>query len=193
MRLWRYFRPGCLASLALVLIAGGWWTISSLNSSASAPSGYGASSPNGSASGPAVTGAAQPPPRNTPTWTGLLRITSTGTDLSVQPPTVVGDNVSYRVTVAYTPSQQTLAVGYAGLGGPAAIWPGATDPTYEQCLAQVQTQPLSQNEQQMVPYRQGQGVCIVTYHGVAMAFVRGISPPGTEAVEMHGIRWPMSH
>ncbi len=132
------------------------------------------------------------PPPNTPTWTGPLRITSSGIDLSVQPPSVVSDSSPNRITVAYDGGHQTLAVGFTGLEGPAAVWPAATVPTYEQCLAQVQTQPLSSIEQQAIPYRQGQGLCIVTYQRVALAFVRGISAPGPKAVQMQGIRWPIS-
>jgi hypothetical protein len=54
----------------------------------------------------------------------------------------------------------------------------------------VQTQSLSPTEAQAIPYRQGQGLCIVAYEQKAMGFVRGSDPPGGQAVEMRGIRWP---
>jgi hypothetical protein len=105
--------------------------------------------------------------------------------MSVQPPTLAQGRFD-NTTIAYTPDQHTLFTGT----GPAAIWPSATDPTYEQCVTQVQTQSLSPTEAQAIPYRQGQGLCIVAYEQKAMGFVRGSDPPGGQAVEMRGIRWP---
>ena len=103
----------------------------------------------------------------------------------MQPPTLAQGRFD-NTTIAYTPDQQTLYTG----SGPAAIWPSATDPTYEQCVTQLQTQALSLAEAQAIPYRQGQGLCIVAYEQKAVAFVRGSDPPGGQAVEMRGIRWP---
>lgn len=182
--LWRHFRPGLLAALALVLIVGGCLAISSTGPSSSGASPGSGSSPGYGAAAPA-TGAAPPPASTSPTWTGLLRVTTAGIDMSVQPPTLAQGQFD-NTTVAYSPDQQTLYVG----SGPAAIWPSPTDPTVAQCQAQVQTQSLSPTEAHSVPYRQGQGLCIVAYQQKAMAFVRGSDPPGGQAVQMRGIRWP---
>ena len=82
--LWRHFRPGLLAALALVLIVGGCLAISTAGGSG-VSSGSGSSSPGYGAGAP-VTGAAPAPASNSPTWTGLLRVTSTGFDMSVPAP-----------------------------------------------------------------------------------------------------------
>ena len=114
-------------------------------------------------------------------------MTDKGINMSYQPPT--GDTIGGTATVQYDGDTQTLAIENQG---PAAFWNSPDNPSYEECLALVRTQPLSTGEMQRVPYRQGHGLCVVTFGKSAMAFVRGTGAPGADAVEMHGLRWTLT-
>lgn len=191
----RFPRPVYLAVLALVLIFGGCYAIETAVTIAAAGSRTGYSNNYSSQGQPAVGGQApapitgplpQPPP-NSPTWTGTVRVTTQGMDMSSQPPKV--DTLGGIDTVAYKSGSGVLTSD----SGPAAIWTAERDPTYDECVALVNTQPLSPEERTKgTAYRQGQGLCVVTYDKSAMAFVRGVTTPGAEAVQMSGKRWPLT-
>lgn len=132
-----------------------------------------------------MAGPAPQPQPNTPTWTGPLRVTDRGINMSYQPP--AGDTIGGTATVQYDAGTQTLAIENQG---PAAVWIAPTDPSYDQCAQLVQTQPLAESEMSRIPYRQGHGLCVVTFGNTAMAFVRSSGAPGPDAVQMHGLRWP---
>lgn len=190
----RFPRPVYLAVLALVLIFGGCYAIETAVTIAAGGSRTGYSNNYSSQGQPAAGGGQTPtvgplpqPPANTPTWTGTLRITAQGMDMSSQPPKV--DSLGGVSTVAYFPASGVLTTD----SGSAAIWTAERDPTYDECVALVNTQPLSPEERlQGTAYRQGQGLCVITYGKAAMAFVRGITAPGAEAVQMSGKRWPLT-
>lgn len=122
---------------------------------------------------------------NSPTWTGTLRVTDQGTDMGLTTPAT--DTVGGKATVVYDGQRGTLSTENAY---PAGLWTSTADPSYEQCLTLLQTQALSRDEARAVPYRRGQGLCIVTFNEAAVVFVRGESPAGSEAVQMRGVRWP---
>ena len=185
MRRWGLIRPAFLAVLALVLIVGGCLAIGSAVDGNGTSSTY-SQSPTTGPPGPPVAGPAPQPRPTTPTWTGDLRLTASGINLAVQPPTVDTDH-AYATTITYQPSTQTLQTFAT-----TAVWSASTDPTYDQCVAQLQTQPLSTEETGALGYRRGQGVCVVAYGRAAVAFIRETGAPGPEAVEVHALRWPVT-
>lgn len=107
--------------------------------------------------------------------------------MSYQPPKV--DTLGGTSTVRYSSNSGTLTIENQG---PAAIWSDPRDPTYDECLALVNAQPLSNSEMNSgIPYSSGQGLCIITLGKAAMAFVRGDGNPSGDAVEMSAKRWPL--
>ena len=102
----RFPRPVYLAVLALVLIVGGCWAVGTASTIASGPTnGYDYSrqgepvTGGGQVQAPMVGPLPQPGPR-TPTWTGTLRVTAEGVNMSYQPPAI--DTVGGTAT-AVTP------------------------------------------------------------------------------------------
>ena len=191
----RFPRPVYLTVLALVLIFGGCYAIETaatiaLGGPRTGYDNYASQrqpAGGGQAPAPAVGPLPQPPPTS-PTWTGTIRVTTQGMDMRDQPPKV--DTFGGVATVAYSPSNGTLSTENSE---PAAIWTAERDPTLDECMALVSAQPLSPEERTSgTAYRQGQGLCVVTYGKTAMAFVRGISTPGGEAVQMTAKRWPLT-
>lgn len=176
-------RPALLGAVALVLIVGGCTVMETAATLAAGPdNGYRYTGPGQPTAGPLP----QPAP-SSPTWTGTLRVTSQGVDLSYQPPAI--DSVGGTATVQYDADAGTLQ---SENSGPAAIWTAERDPTYDECVALVNAQPLSSGEMTSgTAYRQGQGLCVITYGQQAMAFVRGISTPSGDAVQMSARRWPL--
>lgn len=176
-------RPGLIVVLALVLIVGGCWVVSSSGES----NNTGSTDPAIPAQGGTTTGRSAAPPRpNLPTWTGTLRITDKGFDFGDQPPSSVND--AAFADVRYEPEQQTYDVGTIG-GTQAAPWTEPAAPTYAQCVEAIQTQPYSSQEIKGLPYRRGEGLCFVAGGREAVGFVRGVSVAGSQAVQVEAIRW----
>lgn len=178
-RRWGCLKPGLLAGFGLLFIVSGCLAIQS-GAAVSVPAG--APNPSGQ---PIAGPPAQPPPPRAATWTGTLRVTDPGVNMSEQPPKV--DTIGGTSTVRFDADDGTLAVDG---GGPAALWTEQRDPTYEDCVAQLGTQALGRRELQSIPYVRGQGVCVVTFANRAVAFVRGVSAVDGDAVQMRAVRWP---
>lgn len=184
----RLRRPGFLVVFALVLIVGGCLAVETAATRAAGPPiGYRYGG-QGQPGGPPVVGPLPQPAPMSPTWTGTLRVTGQGVNMSYQPP--AADTAGGTATVQYNAGAGTLEIENSG---PAAVWTAERDPTYDECVALVNAQPLSQAEMTGgTAYQQGQGLCVVTFSEQAMAFVRGISAPRGEAVQMSARRWPVT-
>jgi hypothetical protein len=120
---------------------------------------------------------------NDPTWTGRIRVTDRGVDLSDATPQV---RDAAFATIAYRARDGLLTTG---LAGPAALWDGPDTPTYEQCVSAIGAVPLSSSESHQIPVRPGKGICIRTFDGEAIVFVRTVKREGSEAILMDAVRW----
>lgn len=172
-------KPVLLAGFGLLFVMSGCLAIQS-GAAVSGPAG----APNPSRQ-PVAGPPAQPPPPRAATWTGTLRVTDPGVNMSEQPPKV--DTIGGTSTVRFDSGDGTLAVDG---GGPVALWTEERDPTYEECVAQLGVQALGRREIQSIPYVRGQGLCVVTFADRAVAFVRGVSAVDGDAVQMRAVRWP---
>lgn len=174
-----------VAAFGCVLIVGGCMTIGAAVTGSGGGTGGGGPS-TGYRGAPVAGPPVAPPAPNLPTWTGGLRVTKQGIDMGQQPP--VTDTLGGIATVVYNPDRGELGTTNSG---PAALWTSPVDPTYEDCVSVLATQPLADTESQAIPYRQDQGLCVETFNGAAIAFVRGVTEEGgrQQAVQMSGIRW----
>jgi hypothetical protein len=122
------------------------------------------------------------PSSNQQTWTGTVRISNE--DFTHETPQVNG-GVFYHGTVQYDSSNNLLQFSSDAV----ALWNQSNDPSFNDCVNLTQTQALSQDEYQRLPYRPDQGICYVWESGAL--FLRGEGPPTGEAVEMRGIKWSL--
>ena len=172
--------------IGLALLAGG--CVAILNRGSESPP---AQTPQGEL--PTSAGGAAVPPSGVrrrcatliadPTWTGRIRVTELGVNLSGATPRV--SDAAYA-TIAFRPRDGLLSTG---LAGPAALWDGQETPTYAQCVSAIGAVPLSPAESHRIPVRTGQGICIRTFDGEAIVFVRTVKRDGSEAVLMDAVRW----
>lgn len=167
--------------LLLVLLVMGLFGVSGIGGGGEdEPRPAGTAGGGGSAASEAQTQTATP---NKPTWSGPIRVTDSGIDMNVSPPST-GD--AAFATIIYHPETTSLSTNNSY---PSALWTSASDPTYAQCVTQIGTQPMAREERNEIPYEVGVGVCIETFGKDAIAFVRGAGEPGGQSVQMDAIRW----
>lgn len=143
--------------------------------------------------GPSTPSIAEPPPSvtttpeqrqpNQPTWQDQIRL-GDGYDFNASPPRPVGGSTGSLYYEAER-SGPELSARYANR---LARWESSSDPSYEECVTELNTQTLSSEEKAGFLYEQGLGLCILD--GEAVAFVRTLSPAdGAPAVQLQATRW----
>lgn len=128
-----------------------------------------------------------PPAPRPVLWSGPIRITKDGLDLGGSAPTSHGG--AAFATIRYLPEKRTFSTGNSH---PVALWPGATDPSYEQCTAQIGSQPLSSEESDAIPYQGGLAICVKTFSAQTLAFIRFTETPSTQSAPAFAQTWTMA-
>jgi len=137
--------------LALVLIVGGCIAIQSTGGGSGSSSSQEAAPPGSPQpyTGPPETGpTVKPPTPNNPRWTGRVRVTTDGLDFRPSPK---AGGAAIQLN--------GWGTGFALGGRAAAFWTEASLPTYEQCIEQINAQPMNQDERATVPTSPGTKFC----------------------------------
>lgn len=125
----------------------------------------------------------QTPQSRVSLWQGEVRITSNGVNLNGRAPAVGDPSFS---TILYRSNNNAFSTNNSPS---AALWNSAQDPTYEQCLTQLGTQALSYNERHKIPYQPDLALCVKTFGGDNIAFIRIVQPPSGEGAQAFAIMW----
>lgn len=116
-------------------------------------------------------------------WQGAIRITDNGVNLGGRAPGV-GD--AAFATIIYKPESNTFSTNHSR---PAALWDSTGSPTYEQCVAQLGAQALSPRESKAIPYQDNLGICVKTFSGNNIAFIRITQPPSGQSAQASAMMW----
>lgn len=133
------------------------------------------------AAGPTPAGSQSP--AGTERFRGPLRITDEGLGLDTDPPSPLGTYRDLSVSgAAATLSLQVFTTDDV------SVWTGDSPPTADECRTQSSTQPLSIREHTIQPVRPGLGLCLTTFAGAYVAFLR-VSQVESDAVDMDAVIW----
>jgi hypothetical protein len=178
------------AACVLTLICGLIAAVASRSGSSTPPTAQATQTSTAQATGtstswPAPAGAAatsSPPDTNPPTFKGSVRITTEGLNFAGTP----HQSDAAFATIRYIPATKRFSTGNSQ---PAAIWESQHDPTYEQCEAQVKTQALSGEERSSIPYRPGLALCVHSFDGNMLGYIKITEPPSGQSAKAYVIDW----
>ena len=118
-------------------------------------------------------------------WQGNLKITDAGMDIDQTPPGPY--HGCAFATLCFNPDDRTLSTANSA---PAAAWSSSTNPTFDDCVNTLATEPLSSEETKSIRYQPGLGLCIKGFNGGAIGFFRFTAAPTVSGADGYVIAWP---
>ena len=131
-----------------------------------------------------------PPPTETldshsPLWEGKLRITDSGVNLGWVPPKA---GPPAFATIIYHPDERQYSTNTSQ---PAAPWLSKDNPTYDECVTHLGTNPFSYKEANHIPYKNNLGICVRAFDGGNnIVFIRLTGPPSGDGAPAFATIWP---
>lgn len=133
---------------------------------------------------PATTGSSPSMDSHAILWQGPIRITDQGVDLAQNPPGPFHGGAF--ATLQFDSYHHVLSTANSPAGAP---WTGAANPSYQDCINALATEPFTSQETRAITYTKDSGLCVKAFNGGNVGFFRLTAPFNDSSAQTYAIQW----